>query len=195
MRIATLWTLPLLIGPPLYSRDVYSYAALGRMVNLGFDPYYYGPAVLGGGSDYLQGVGGAWLHTSTPYGPLFLGAASAIVRFAGNSVFNAILMLRLVEVVGLVLIAVGLPKLAIAAGKDPARAVWLGVCNPLDPMACEDGTGCYAVGDLFHCAPDASADGGAPGDPCEFINACDPGSFCGNAAGVPVSGSKTTTIP
>jgi alpha-1,6-mannosyltransferase len=129
-RIATLWSLPLLIGPPLYSRDVYSYAALGRMVNLHFDPYYYGPAILGG-SPYLEGVGGAWLHTSTPYGPLFLGISSAIVRFAGNSVFNAVLMLRLVEVLGLVLIAVGLPKLAIAAGKDPARAVWLGVCNPL----------------------------------------------------------------
>lgn len=130
MKIAALWSLPLLIGPPLYSRDVYSYAALGRMVNLGFDPYSYGPGVLGG-SQYVEGVGGAWLHTATPYGPLFLGMASAIVRFAGSNVFNAIVMLRLVEVVGLVLIAVGLPKLAIAAGKDPARAVWLGVCNPL----------------------------------------------------------------
>lgn len=130
MRITTLWTLPLLIGPPLYSRDVYSYAAIGRMVNLHLDPYQYGPLILGN-SPYLEPVGDAWLRTATPYGPLFLGISSAIVRFAGNSVFNAVLMLRLVEVLGLVLIAVGLPKLAVAAGKDPARAVWLGVCNPL----------------------------------------------------------------
>jgi hypothetical protein len=37
----------------------------------------------------------------------------------------------LVAVLGVVLIAIALPKLAGALGKDPARAFWLGVCNPL----------------------------------------------------------------
>ena len=41
------------------------------------------------------------------------------------------MILRLFEIAGVVLIAVALPPLARAAGKDPARAVWLGVCNPL----------------------------------------------------------------
>jgi hypothetical protein len=53
------------------------------------------------------------------------------VRVSGGSVINAIMLLRLFEVAGIVLIAVSLPALAKSVGKDPARAVWLGVCNPL----------------------------------------------------------------
>ncbi len=61
----------------------------------------------------------------------------------------------------------------------------LPLCNPLADE-CGDGQGCYGVGEVFQCAPDASgADQGGPGDPCEFINACDDGSGCVNAALVP----------
>lgn len=63
-------------------------------------------------------------------------------------------------------------------------------CNPFDPMACPDGQGCVPVGDLFVCSVDASGDSGAIGDPCEFINACDPGLFCADAASVPGCGSS-----
>ena len=48
-----------------------------------------------------------------------------------EAVINAIMLLRLFEGAGVVLIAVSLPALARSVGKDPARAVWLGVCNPL----------------------------------------------------------------
>src|SRR5258708_14747284 len=41
------------------------------------------------------------------------------------------MILRQLEIAGVVLIAISLPALARAAGKDPARAVWLGVLNPL----------------------------------------------------------------
>ncbi|MCA9710653.1 MAG: hypothetical protein KDK70_32725 [Myxococcales bacterium] len=51
-------------------------------------------------------------------------------------------------------------------------------CNPLDPAACPAGQGCYPVGELFQCVPDASGAGGAAGDPCEFINVCEPGNIC-----------------
>jgi len=44
---------------------------------------------------------------------------------------RAAMILRIVEVAALACIAVALPRLAVAAGKDPARALWLGVCNPL----------------------------------------------------------------
>jgi hypothetical protein len=40
-------------------------------------------------------------------------------------------------------------------------------------------------GDYVRCAPDASGDEGQPGDPCEFLNVCDPGLFCANADAVP----------
>ncbi|MBC8074201.1 MAG: hypothetical protein IAG13_38130 [Deltaproteobacteria bacterium] len=77
------------------------------------------------------------------------------------------------------------PNTACVITNQGALALCLGVCNPLDPEACEDGSGCFAVGELFHCAADASGSEGAPGDPCAFVNACDPGSFCAGAALVP----------
>jgi hypothetical protein len=58
----------------------------------------------------------------------------------------------------------------------------LTLCIPTcDPLAqdCGDGLGCYAAyGDEFLCVFDASVKGGAPGDPCEFVNVCDPGTTC-----------------
>jgi len=37
----------------------------------------------------------------------------------------------------------------------------------------------------FVCIADASGEAGAAGDPCAFLNACDPGNFCANADVVP----------
>ena len=37
------WAAPILLAPPLFSRDVYSYAAQGQMVSKGLDPYLHGP--------------------------------------------------------------------------------------------------------------------------------------------------------
>jgi alpha-1,6-mannosyltransferase len=130
-RITCVWSVPLLIGPPIFSRDLYSYAADGAMVANHISPYAHGPAALGSASNFLAPVSSAWLSTPSPYGPLFLRIAWAAVRLSGGSVVTSIMLLRLVEVAGIVLIAVSLPRLARAAGKDPARAVWLGVCNPL----------------------------------------------------------------
>jgi hypothetical protein len=129
-RIACVWAAPLLIGPPIFSRDLYSYAADGLMVQRHISPYEFGPAALGA-SKFLAPVSHAWLTTPSPYGPLFLRLANVAVRLSGGSVVSAIMILRLFEVAGVVLIAISLPALARAAGKDPARAVWLGVCNPL----------------------------------------------------------------
>ncbi len=129
-RITCAWAAPLLIGPPIFSRDLYSYAADGMMVIRHISPYDHGPAVLGA-SKFLSPVSHAWLNTPSPYGPLFLRLANVAVKLSGGSVVSAIMILRLFEVGGVVLIAMSLPTLARAAGKDPARAVWLGVCNPL----------------------------------------------------------------
>jgi hypothetical protein len=61
----------------------------------------------------------------------------------------------------------------------------LPVCDPLT-QNCPDGQACYGVGNAFICAPNASAaDGGNYGDPCEYLNVCNPGLFCAGAAGVP----------
>jgi hypothetical protein len=130
IAITTVWATPLLFGPAIFSRDVYSYAADGLMVSRHLEPNRYGPAVLGG-SHFVDQVSQVWLYTPSPYGPLFLRIAGWAVPFSHYSLFGTVMLLRLVAVVGVVLIAVAVPKLAAALGKDPARAFWLGVCNPL----------------------------------------------------------------
>lgn len=57
----------------------------------------------------------------------------------------------------------------------------LNLCIPsCDPLLqdCPEGQGCYSVFGPFACVGDASGEGGLPGDPCEFINACEPGNEC-----------------
>jgi len=77
------------------------------------------------------------------------------------------------------------PNTVCSISNDGALALCLGVCNPLDPDACAEGQGCYPAADLFQCVPDASGDQGAPGDACQYINACDSGSVCLNSNSVP----------
>jgi hypothetical protein len=130
VRIAAAWAVPLAIGPPLFSRDVYSYAAQGFMVTRHINPYTSGPMALHA-AKYVTPVSKIWLGTRCPYGPLFLRLAQLAVGVTGRSLLGAILVLRLYEILGVVLIAAALPTLARSVGKDPARAIWLGVCNPL----------------------------------------------------------------
>jgi len=61
------------------------------------------------------------------------------------------------------------------------------LCRPeCDPLLqdCIEGAACLPAGgsDLFTCIIDASGEAGATGDACEFLNACDPGLFCADAA-------------
>jgi hypothetical protein len=54
----------------------------------------------------------------------------------------------------------------------------LPTCDPL-VQDCPEGDACYVMYDLLLCMPDHSGpDAGAYGDPCEFINVCDPGLLC-----------------
>lgn len=53
----------------------------------------------------------------------------------------------------------------------------LPTCCPLE-QDCPEGQACYPVHHDFECAPDVSGEQGVFGDPCEFINVCDPGFAC-----------------
>ena len=69
-------------------------------------------------------------------------------------------------------------------GGEGILALCIPTCNPL-LGDCETGEACVPVETGFVCAPDASGpDAGVAGDPCEFVNACDPGLLCANAADV-----------
>ena len=76
LLVLAVWATPLLIAPPLFSRDVYSYLAQGAMVDAHIDVYAYGPSHLGG--PLADEVAPLWQHTGAPYGPVFLGVASAL---------------------------------------------------------------------------------------------------------------------
>ena len=131
--IAGLWCLPLAVGVPLFSRDIYSYLALGTIAHLGLSPYHLAPAVLGhlGRGHVLSAVDPFWRHVTAPYGPLFLGVISLIVSATGQHLLAGALAIRGFDLIGLLLLAVFVPRLARRCGADPARAVWLAVASPL----------------------------------------------------------------
>ncbi|MGC4847727.1 polyprenol phosphomannose-dependent alpha 1,6 mannosyltransferase MptB [Micromonospora sp. DT15] len=125
---AGLWALPLLLAPPLGSRDVYSYACQGWTYAHGVDPYTVG--VEAAGCPWLDTVAPIWRDTPAPYGPVFVLLAALAVGLGGG-LTGTIVALRVIAVAGLLLAALCLPALARAAGVPARRAVWLALAGPL----------------------------------------------------------------
>ena len=128
-----LWCVPLLFAPPLFSRDLYSYLADGTLLHHGLDPYTHAPDALGaiGQTHVLGAVSPFWRHTTAPYGPAFVGAASLIAGAVSQHLVGGVLLLRGLELIGVALLTVFVPRLARRQDADPARAVWLVVLSPL----------------------------------------------------------------
>ncbi|MGW2551727.1 polyprenol phosphomannose-dependent alpha 1,6 mannosyltransferase MptB [Streptomyces sp. NPDC001635] len=129
LLVLAVWAAPLLLAPPLFSRDVYSYLAQGAMVDAHIDVYAHGPAQLGG--PLADEVAPVWQDTAAPYGPVFLGVASALSGLTRGELPAGLIGMRLVALVGVALMAAALPRLARQCGADPAAALWLGALNPL----------------------------------------------------------------
>lgn len=129
-----LWTVPLLFVAPLFSRDVFSYAAQGEMMSHHINPYNYGPYTLGSGP-YVSGVDPLWANTAAPYGPLFLLLAGWSASLSLHHALLTIELLRLQSVVGIALIAYCIPKLARSFGCEPGPAFVFAVLNPLTLLA------------------------------------------------------------
>jgi hypothetical protein len=75
------------------------------------------------------------------------------------------------------------PKTECSISNDGVLILCLPLCNPL-LQDCPDGSACYPEEAGYICSPDASGDQGAAGDPCEYINVCDPGLWCADATAV-----------
>jgi alpha-1,6-mannosyltransferase len=131
--IGALWCLPLALGPPLFSRDVYSYLAQGTILHLGRNPYHVAPIALAhlGQQHTLDAISGLWRTTTAPYGPLFLTIVGWFVGAAAYKLVLGAILVRLLAILGVALIAVALPPLAKRLGGDPRRAVWLMALSPL----------------------------------------------------------------
>ncbi|MFI5840099.1 polyprenol phosphomannose-dependent alpha 1,6 mannosyltransferase MptB [Catenuloplanes sp. NPDC051500] len=130
--IAAAWGAPLLLAPPLFSGDVWSYLAQGATAAAGLDPYRLGPAAaLGADSVFTQQVSHYWLDTPAPYGPAWMLLSRGVALLTGEHLTVGVLVYRLIAVSGLALIAWALPRLAARAGVAPSTALWLGLLNPL----------------------------------------------------------------
>ncbi|HEY0639686.1 MAG TPA: polyprenol phosphomannose-dependent alpha 1,6 mannosyltransferase MptB [Pseudonocardiaceae bacterium] len=131
-RTVAMWAAPLVLAPPLFSKDVYSYLAQSAMVARGIDPYTTGVAEGMGVADPLvRTIPSLWRDTPAPYGPLFLGLGRGITALAGENVVASVLLHRVLALAGLAMIVWAVPRLARRFGADPVAALWLGAANPL----------------------------------------------------------------
>lgn len=127
-RATVLWTAPLLLAPPMFSRDGWSYAAQGEMTRLGLSPYVWTPSILEG--PIVEAVDPRWMDTLTPYGPVPLVWGAAAAHLTHDPWLLAVGH-RLLAVVGVLLLAYAVPRLASWAGRDGALAAALVLPSPL----------------------------------------------------------------
>jgi hypothetical protein len=132
--VVVIWAVPLLLAPPLFSRDVYTYAAQGEMVSHHINPYSYGPSVLGA-TPFNEMADAVWSNTESPYGPTFLTADSVLDQASGHQILADLLLLRLLALAGIGLMVAATPTLARSMKRDPAHAVLLGAGSPLVLLA------------------------------------------------------------
>ncbi len=123
-----LWLVPLLVAPPLGSRDVYAYACQGATYAAGFSPYEQGVSALP--CPWLDTISPIWRDTPAPYGPLFVLLSAAVVALT-DSLVGSIALFRLLAVGGVALVAAGVPVLARRLGVPDGRALWLALGSPL----------------------------------------------------------------
>lgn len=126
-KLAACWTAPFVIGPPLLSSDVYSYAAQGALLDAGLNPYEVGPAALGAGGA-LDAVDPVWRNAPSPYGPI-TGLVEHIAASTGGSPLGTVIVLRLIATLSVVVI--GWSVATLAAHQLKVAALTFTVLNPL----------------------------------------------------------------
>ncbi|MGL4304668.1 MAG: polyprenol phosphomannose-dependent alpha 1,6 mannosyltransferase MptB [Mycobacteriaceae bacterium] len=131
-RTLLLWMLPLMVAPPMFSKDVYSYLAQSEITARGLNPYEVGPrAGLGVDNIFTRTVPTIWRDTPSPYGPFFMSIGRGIRAIADNNIVIGIFLHRVVAFMGVALLIWALPRLAQRCGVAEVTALWLGAANPL----------------------------------------------------------------
>jgi alpha-1,6-mannosyltransferase len=123
------WIAPMIISPPAFTRDPYSYLGQGEQLLRGIDPYSVGPSVLG--DTVAMNVHPFWQNTPAPYGPLFLLIAKGISALTGENLIAGVIVMRLVLMIGLLLLVLSLPGLVRHLGGRLSVAFWLMVASPM----------------------------------------------------------------
>ena len=112
---AVAWTLPVVIGGPVLSSDVYAYGAIGQLVQHGLNPYTNGPSALHSGA-FLHAMDPKWAHAHTPYGPLALLFLHAAV-WLGHGAFGPTMAILRTSIAVAAVVAV----LAAVAAASPSK--------------------------------------------------------------------------
>ncbi len=131
LAAAGCWMAPLLISPPLFTRDVFSYLGQGAQLLNGLDPYANGPAVLNVLPEVVHNVHPLWQTTPAPYGPLFLLISKGIVSVTGDNMIAGVILMRVVLLAGLGGTLWALPRLVRHLGGRLPVALWLAVASPM----------------------------------------------------------------
>lgn len=121
------WALPLVLAPPLFSGDGWSYVATGALTGRGLSPYQWTPAALP--TPLRSGVAPHWLFTPSPYGPLSLAWGGLLSRVTQDP-WALLSWYRVLAVGSLALLAWAVPRVASRAGQDPVEASALVVASP-----------------------------------------------------------------
>jgi alpha-1,6-mannosyltransferase len=117
-----------LLAPPLFSSDVFSYAAYGRMGALyDSNPYLHGPSAIP-----LAGlhplIGPQWLATPSAYGPLFTALSYLLVPF---DIATNVTAYKLVAAASSLVLILLVWRAASLRGLSPVRAAVLVGLNPV----------------------------------------------------------------
>jgi len=136
--VITIWAVPVSLGPPLLSNDVYSYAAQGEMASRGVDPSSIGPVGIAAGplggagrNDWVTMADPVWRASPAPYGPVAVATSRAVVEVAGHDPATSIWLFRVVVMAGVVMAGVGTVLIAARSRVNPAVALALGLGNPI----------------------------------------------------------------
>ncbi|WP_432559769.1 polyprenol phosphomannose-dependent alpha 1,6 mannosyltransferase MptB [Granulicoccus sp. GXG6511] len=127
--ILALWSLPILLAPPVFSSDAFLYADQGWIISQGFDPYQVGLTEAGG--PFADNVHWVWSNTTAVYPPAALLVQYLVVELTGYHSWWSVIAMRIPAVLAVVVIVAFVPRLARLLRVDPELAKWFAVLNPL----------------------------------------------------------------
>jgi hypothetical protein len=121
----------LTLPPPFGSSDQLSYAAYGRMLVTGHNPYTTTPAQLAALGDPIARAVQDWFTTPSVYGPLATGIQGLASLIGGTSVRLTVFVLGLANLAAFAVTALLLHRMTRGDPVRQLRAAVLWACNPL----------------------------------------------------------------
>ena len=124
-----IWSLPLLLVPPVLTADPFAYADSGWLFLHGANPYEVGYAAIGG--PFAPSVDPLWQGVGVAYPPLQFVINAVVVTVTGAHPYWGVVAMRIPALVGVGLVAALVPRCAAMLNVPVAQASWLAVLNPL----------------------------------------------------------------